>query len=635
MTAAGFRDLPVLADIFRIAFEKAAAGISVAAPNGRYLHANRAFCEFVGYSLDELRSLTIRDLMDPEEQRRGQELFNQMLAGQTGESRWERRYVHKSGLRLWALLTTTLVRDDQNAPLYFLSQVIDVSDRKVAEEAVQRADARSRALLAAMQDVIVVLDRDGTYVDVAPSATDRLYRPPHELLGRRLHEIFPADQANMFLDGIHRALDGPAPVELAYELDIRGEHLFFEAAISPLPEKRVVFVARDVSARKRDSEDQLRQAQKMEAVGQLAGGIAHDFNNLLTAIMSNAELAALELTPGSVVAEHIDEIQSASRRARSLTHQLLAFSRKQMLQPRVLDINVVVRDAETMLRRLIGESIRMKTVLEPALGRVRADPGQLGQVLVNLVVNARDAMPQGGHLAIETSNREVSAADARGQRGLRPGEYVVITVRDSGHGMDEGTRSRIFEPFFTTKAPGQGTGLGLSTAYGIVKQSGGYIAVSSVVDQGTTFSIMLPRVSGDAEAAAVPERAAAPAPKSRGTVLLVEDESAVREATKRMLRKVGFTVLEARHGEDALQLWNRQGSSIDVVLTDVVMPVMGGAELARALRQSRPDLRVVFMSGYTQGTLEMSAMDEGATRFLPKPFSAEQLVTTLEELVGR
>src|SRR5439155_23614221 len=203
---------------------------------------------------------------------------------------------------------------------------------------------------------------------------------------------------------------------------------------------------------------------------------------------------------------------------------------KQMLQPRVLDINVVVRDAETMLRRLIGESIRMKTVLEPALGRVRADPGQLGQVLVNLVVNARDAMPQGGHLAIETSNREVSAADARGQRGLRPGEYVVITVRDSGHGMDEGTRSRIFEPFFTTKAPGQGTGLGLSTAYGIVKQSGGYIAVSSVVDQGTTFSIMLPRVSGDAEAAAVPERAAAPAPKSRGTVLLVEDESAVREA---------------------------------------------------------------------------------------------------------
>src|SRR5439155_14674785 len=267
MTAAGFGDLPVLADIFRIAFEKAAAGISVAAPNGRYLHANRAFCEFVGYSLDELRSLTIRDLMDPEEQRRGQELFNQMLAGQTGESRWERRYVHKSGLRLWALLTTTLVRDDQNAPLYFLSQVIDVSDRKVAEEAVQRADARSRALLAAMQDVIVVLDRDGTYVDVAPSATDRLYRPPHELLGRRLHEIFPADQANMFLDGINRALDGVAPVELAYELDIRGEHLFFEAAISPLPEKRVVFVARDVSARKRteralrDSEDQLRQAQ--------------------------------------------------------------------------------------------------------------------------------------------------------------------------------------------------------------------------------------------------------------------------------------------------------------------------------------------------------------------------------------
>jgi two-component system, cell cycle sensor histidine kinase and response regulator CckA len=634
-----FRLVPALADVFRIAFEQSAAGISVAALSGEYIHANRAFCEFVGYSVDELRRLRMADLMHPDERGRAMDAKERMLLGELVESRSERRYVHKSGLSLWALLSTTIVRSEDEQPAYFLSQVIDISDRKQAEEALHRAEARFRALIGAMQDVILVLDRDGTYTDIAPSATDRLFRSPAELLGRRLHDVFPKQQADEFLEIVRQALATRRVVETSYDLTIGSDRFWFDATVSPLPDDRVVWVARDVTARHRteqalrESEDQLRQSQKMEAVGQLAGGIAHDFNNLLMAIMSNAELAALELPADSVSAANIEEIKSASRRARSLTQQLLAFSRKQMLQPRVLDLNGVVRDAEQILRRLIGETINLAVVLDPAAGQVRADPGQVSQVLMNLAVNARDAMPNGGQITIETSNRDVSKADMSAYRGLQSGSYVTLQVRDTGVGMDEQTKARIFEPFFTTKPPGQGTGLGLSTAYGIVKQSGGYIAVDSRPGAGTTFTILLPRVF-DAPEPTAQAPVQEPLSHRRGTILLVEDEAAVREAAKRMLRKYGYTVIEAKNGQDALMLWEREHRNIDLVLTDVVMPAMGGAELARTLRSGRPDLRVVFMSGYTQGTLELSSLDESASRFLPKPFTTEQLVGTLRELLG-
>jgi two-component system cell cycle sensor histidine kinase/response regulator CckA len=625
-------------DVFRVAFERSAAGVAITAPSGEHLHTNRAFCEFVGYSAEELTARRMLDLTHPDDRLRASTTRDRLVRGEISQASWERRFIHKSGLIFWALVTTTLVRDHEGDPAYFISQVLDISDRRQAEDALRSAETRFRALIGAMRDVIVVLDQSGRYVDVAPSATDLLHRAPVDLLGKTLHDVFTSAQADRFLGWIREALEKRSPVEATYDLEIRGERRWFDATMLPQGRDRVVWISRDATPRRltedklRESEEQLRQAQKMEAVGQLAGGVAHDFNNLLMAIMSNAELAAIEVPASSEVSSYIDEIKNASRRARTLTQQLLAFSRKQMLQPVVLDLNEVVRESQLMIRRLMGANIAMDVVLDPALGRVRADPGQLSQVLINLAVNARDAMTNGGRLTITTVNRSISEGDAQLKRGLRAGTYVAIVVRDTGTGMPPEVTARVFEPFFTTKPLGQGTGLGLSTAYGIVKQSGGYIDVETQLTVGTTFTMYLPTVAALEPAAAEPV-AKAPVRPPAATVLLVEDEAAVRDAAKRMLARSGFTVLEAANGADAMALWNKSADTIDVVLTDVVMPTMGGAEMVQALRERRPAVRVVFMSGYTQGTLDASEMDQAGTRFLPKPFTATQLVDTIRELL--
>ena len=624
-------------DVFRIAFEQSAVGVAITVPSGEHLHANKAFCDFVGYSMEELGTRRMLDLTHPDDRPRASAARDRLVRGEITQVSWERRFVHKSGLTFWALVNTTLVRDPDDDPAYFISQIIDISDRKMAEDAVRAAENRLRALIGAMRDAIVVLDRNGRYVDVAPSATDVLHRAPAELLGRRLHEVFPTAQADAFLESVERALVSRAPVEMSYDLEIRGERCWFDSTFLPQAGDRVVWITRDATARRRteqalrESEEQLRQAQKMEAVGQLAGGIAHDFNNLLMAIMSNAELAAGEVSAASGVAGYVDEIKNASRRARSLTQQLLAFSRRQMLQPVVLDLNSVVTESQLMVRRLMGATIAMDVKLSPDLGHVRADPGQLSQVLINLAVNARDAMPQGGRLSIASTNVAVSGRDAS-KPGLKEGSYAALIVRDTGTGMTEDVRSRVFEPFFTTKPPGQGTGLGLSTAYGIVKQSGGYIDVESAPSAGTTFTVLLPLAAEPVSASATPPVFEDMTPM-HGTILLVEDEAAVRDATRRMLGRHGFTVVEAANGVDAMDLWERQAESIDIVLTDVVMPSMSGADMVRALRQRHPGLRVVFMSGYTQGALDLSEIDESTTRFLNKPFTYDQLLATLQALL--
>jgi len=372
----------------------------------------------------------------------------------------------------------------------------------------------------------------------------------------------------------------------------------------------------------------------MEAVGQLAGGIAHDFNNLLTVITSYSAMLMADMPRASPHATDVQEIMNAANRASSLTRQLLAFSRRQVLQPHVLDLNALTGNLEKMLRRLLREDIQLYTRCDPELALVNADAGQLEQVIVNLVVNARDAMPRGGRISIETSNVTLGPGYGPMHANAAPGSYVLVAVSDTGMGMDKPTQARIFEPFFTTKPVGQGTGLGLSTVYGIVKQSGGYVWVYSEIGRGTTFKVYLPAVTV-AASAAEPERDTPPEPTGAPErILLVEDEPNVRRIARRILERNGYTVLEAANGTEALRLLERRREPIALVLTDLVMPEMGGRELAARLRSVSPTSRVLFMSGYTEdAVLRQSVMEPGAI-FLDKPFTFDTLIRKVREALA-
>jgi signal transduction histidine kinase len=380
--------------------------------------------------------------------------------------------------------------------------------------------------------------------------------------------------------------------------------------------------------------EQLRQAQKIDALGRLAGGVAHDFNNVLTVIVGYTELMKAGLREGDPLREQLDDMRHAADRASELTNQLLAFGRKQMLQPRVLDLNDRITGSVSMLRRLLGEDVELITVLEPHLRAVRADPSQMDQVVINLAVNARDAMPRGGRLTIETHNVVVSEDDAREHATFQPGAYVMLAISDTGHAIDPKVLPQIFDPFFTTKAPGKGTGLGLSTVYGIVKQSGGWIWVYSEAGHGTTFKIYLPQVDGDATVETIPKVALA---DHRGveTVLVVEDDAAVTKLTCEALRKHGYDVLEAANGGEALLICERRPGAIHLIVTDIVMPYMSGPDLAARARELQPQARVLFTSGYTDDAVVRHGLLDRTVAFLQKPFAISALTQKVRQVLDQ
>jgi two-component system cell cycle sensor histidine kinase/response regulator CckA len=385
-------------------------------------------------------------------------------------------------------------------------------------------------------------------------------------------------------------------------------------------------IARDLTAHKR-LESQYRQAQKMEAVGRLAGGVAHDFNNLLTAILGYSELMMRGLAPQDPFHEGLTEIHKAGQRAAALTQQLLAFSRKLVLEPRVLDLNAVVADIDRMLRRLIGEDIEFSTVLAPALRPVRTDPGQMDQVILNLAVNARDAMPQGGKLTIETENIDLE----EDYHDLKAGTYTMLACSDTGCGMDDNVKSHLFEPFFTTKEQGKGTGLGLATVFGIVKQSGGHVAVYSEPGQGATFKIYLPSVAESAEPVKR-EPAMAPAGTGSETILIVEDEAPLRSLLRAVLQMNGYKVLEAHNGQEALGLIQLHSQPIHLIISDVIMPKMGGRELSDHLAQTHPHIKILAVSGYTDDAIFRHGMLQPGAAFLQKPFTPSALLRKIREM---
>jgi len=641
---------------FSGAFEHAPIGVALVSPEGRWLKVNRALCELVGYSQAELLTRSFQDITHPEDLEVDLEYVRRMIAGEIRSYQMEKRYIHRQGHLVPALLNVSLVSDGEGRPRYFISQIQDITEHKRAET--------DRAGL-----VLELESEKARLVDIftnAPAFIASLRGPDHifelanthycdlvgqrDLIGKKAREILPVAEGQSFLEPLDNVyLTGipfvgvEMPVAIAVPLGAPGETRYVNFIYQPLKDAdgavsiiicHGVDVTEQVLSRGKlqETESQLRQSQKLESVGMLAGGIAHDFNNLLTVITGYSELTLMRLDKADPLTANIEEIKRAAERAASLTRQLLAFSRKQVLQPKVLNLNSVIANVEKMVGRLVGEDMELRTSPGVGLGQVKADPGQIEQVILNLVVNARDAMPKGGKITIETANIYLDQAYARRHIAVQPGWYAMLAVSDTGHGMDAKTQKSIFEPFFTTKELGKGTGLGLSTVYGIVKQSGGSIWVYSEVSVGTTFKIYLPLVDDQTTApgpnAARPESAA-----GTETILLAEDEEMVRHLARESLKMYGFTVLEAANASEALLISQQHDGPIHLLLTDVVMPRMSGKELAEQLVSLRPDTRVLYMSGYTDQAIVHHGILDGDISFIGKPFTPDALVLKVVEVL--
>jgi len=598
--------------------------------------------KMLGYTVEQALSTQDfwRSIVHPDDRERTvRAAAANFLSGRGG--RLEFRCIAKDGHAIWVESNSTVIVDDKDRPVGRRGVIIDITERKQAEAALSRAEEKYRSIFENAVEGIYQSTPEGEFTSVNPAMARILgYESQEELTTHRMEsdirhyvdsssceklkttlaekgvvvgfesEVYRKDLTKLWISQSVRAIR-----------DENGNVLFHEGSIEDITERKTL-------------EEQFRQAQKMEAVGKLAGGVAHDFNNLLTAIIGYSDLNLQQLQPGNPLRSDIEEIKKAGQRASSLTRQLLAFSRKQVLQPMVLDLNHTVSEMHKMLQRLIGEDVQLEMVLDPALGSVKADPGQIEQVLMNLAVNARDAMPDGGKVTIETANIHLEGQQANDHVTGKPGPHVMLAMRDTGCGMDRQTQAQIFEPFFTTKPVGHGTGLGLSTVYGIVKQSGGSILVYSEVGKGTTFKVYLPRV--DEKVREVQQIAArAEFPRGTETILLAEDDETVRKLTTVVLRTQGYQVLEAANGDAALSICERFGGEIHLLLSDVVMPEMSGRELVHRLAGMRPEMRVLYMSGYTANAMIQQGASQGKVNFLQKPFTPSALAQKVREILGK
>lgn len=512
---------------------------------------------------------------------------------------------------------------------------------------ISQSEERYRDYFENAKDAIYVHDLSGRYLMVNKAGEELIGYSRDEILQMRISDVVPRS----CLDEIHARLKEKLTDHslTIYELEaIRkdGSRVPIEVSSRLIYENGVPVAvqgsARDITERKRAEEAlrasqlQLQQSQKLEAIGQLAGGVAHDFNNMLTAIIGYTDLSLRRVGLENPIRRNLEETKKAADRAASLVRQLLAFSRKQILEPKVLDLNDVVKDMHKMLTRLIGENIKLATRLQSDLGSVKADPCQVEQIIVNLVVNARDAMPRGGRVTVETSNIALDDQAAASKHvSVKPGEYVMLAVSDTGSGMDQETQARIFEPFFTTKEVGKGTGLGLSTVYGIVKQSDGNIWVYSEQGMGTVFKVYLPRIDDTAASTIDKQAQETSVPRGTETILLVEDEDVVRGLTRKILMQAGYNVLDAKGGDEAIRLFHAHAGPIDLLLTDVVMPEISGKEIADRLLQLRPSIRVLFMSGYTDEAIVQHGVLDANVKFIQKPFTWVGLTRKVREVLNR
>jgi PAS domain S-box-containing protein len=621
-------------------------------------YVNQRLTEMLRVRPEEMIGHSALDFLDPESRadvgrrwrRRAQDIREQ----------YDLRIERRDGSDLWVIVSATSIRGERGEFLGALSMLTDITERKQAEAErglliaeIESQRQRLKSIVASVPGVVweawgqpdaatQQINFVSDYVETMLGYTQEewlatpnfwltiVHPDDQELAGRQAAASF-ADRRHSTVEFRWISKDGRAVwVESNYVVvtDDEGRSVGLRGVTTDISERKRAQEAL------RESEEQLRQSQRMEAVGQLAGGVAHDFNNLLTVITGYSELALNSLNAEDPLRSNIEDIKKAGDQATSLTRQLLAFSRRQVLQPKILSLNFVISELEKMLRRLVGEHIDLQTELKLDLDHVSADPGQIEQTIMNLVVNARDAMPQGGTLTIETANVYLDEEFASQHVGVRPGSYAMLAVSDTGVGIEEETLKRIFEPFFTTKELGKGTGLGLSMVHGIVKQSGGHIWVHSELGRGTTFEIHLPTV--DAGAPEFKRKAHSQEPvHGTETILLAEDEGAVRKLTRQVLEMYGYRVLEAANGRTALLLCEQNQGPIHLLLTDVIMPQMNGRELADRIAKLRPEMKVMYMSGYASTSIIPQEVLEEGTRFIEKPFATQELGRKIRELLDQ
>jgi two-component system cell cycle sensor histidine kinase/response regulator CckA len=623
---------------YRRIIETTSEGVWLIDVEGKTTFVNSHMAEMLGYTREEMLGRSVFSFMDEESQALAHAKLQRRQQG-VAESH-EHTYRKKDGTTLWALAKSNPIFDDQGRYDGALGLITDISERRDAEEARRHL----ASIVESSDDAIISRDLDGRIRTWNQGAEKLFLYSAREAIGRPIAMLYPPERSAELSDSSEDVNRGQTVTDvLVQAIRKDGSRVEVSVKASRLSDADgkvygASVIARDLSEQHkiqstlRRTEEQLRQAQKMEAVGSLAGGVAHDFNNLLSIILSYTNLIVEDLKPGDPIRADLEEVYKAGARAAELTRQLLAFSRQQMLQPTVLDLNQIVAGLQKMLARLLREDIVLSVLASPTVGKVHADQGQIEQVIMNLVVNARDAMPHGGNLTIETANVRLDADYAANHHGVVPGPYVMVAVTDTGVGMDRATQDRAFDPFFTTKEKGKGTGLGLSTVYGIVQQSGGHVWLYSEPGKGTTFKIYLPRTDRAADAS--PSLQPAPVTlRGTETVLLVEDDEQVRAIMRSILRKYGYNVLEAQNGGEAFLICEKYTARIHLLLTDVVMPRMSGRQLAERLALLRPEMQVLYVSGYTENSIVHHGVLDAGIAFLQKPITPDALLRKVREVL--
>ena len=623
---------------FRAMFEMASIGMAQADPRtGLWLRVNQKMCEITGYTADELLHKHIAELTHPDDRQRDSELFQRVVRGEAPDYHIEKRYLRKDGTLAWVNVNMAVIRDALGRPTRTMATIEDIGDRRKTEESITRL----ATAVEQVAETIVITDIEGTILYANPAFEKTTGYTREEALGKN-PRILKSDKQDAAFYRRMWAVLGRGEVWNGHFINKRKDGTLYEEDASISPVRDVAGKIVNYVAAKRDVthevllESQLRQAQKMEAVGRLAGGVAHDFNNLLMGIMGYVELCRDQTEPAHPIREWLDEITHIAQRSAQITQQLLAFARKQTVEPKILDINDAVNGMLKLLRRLLGEDIDLAWQPGADLRLVKVDPSQVDQILANLCLNARDAIEGAGKITMETGNVMVDAGFCAAHTEAAAGEYVFLAVSDDGCGMEPETLAQIFEPFFTTKAMGngKGTGLGLATVYGIVKQNNGFICADSTPGKGTTFTIYLPQVAKETSEMAVSRQAEMP--KGHGeNILLVEDENALRRICRLNLISFGYHVLEAETPGEALALVSRTSNEIHLLLTDVVMPGMDGRQLAQRISAAKPDIKVLFMSGYTADVIAERGVLEQNTAFLSKPFTRDDLARKVSDVLKK